>query len=491
MSKNVLLAAFALVTLTAAVTTPDHPAPVSEPNIIFVTADDMGYGDSGCYRSAEAGAELIHTPNIDRLAKEGMKFTQFYAGSTVCAPSRASLMTGLHTGHTYIRGNYDYETEGNLPIPDSTVTVAELLQAKGYRTALLGKWGLGGPGSVGGPNRQGFDYSLAYLDQRKAHDYYTPYLWVNEKKYPLDKNQNGQRVTYSHDVFAEAALKYIRQSQEKSNTAQPNAAQPNAARPFFLYLPYTIPHGKFEVPSDAPYTDENWSQTEKNYAAMITRLDSDMGRMMALLKELGLDDSTIVFFTSDNGPVRAVNERFDSNGPFRGYKQDLYEGGIRGPMIARWPGHIAPGSTSDRVSAFWDILPTLCELAGTTIPKATDGISILPTLLGKPEPKPHSYLYWEFFDINYNWNKPGNTKPRIYLDKQAARMGDWKAIRTDLLTNPGAPLELYDLKNDVAETTNVAARHPDVIKKMTALLRTARTEGEFFKARPDQLLKAP
>ncbi len=479
MSKKVLLTTFAVTVLAAALTTPDHPVPTSKPNIIFVMADDMGYGDLGCYRSAETGPELIHTPNIDRLAEEGMKFTQFYAGSTVCAPSRATLMTGLHTGHTYIRGNYDYETEGNLPIPDSTVTVAELLKTSGYRTALLGKWGLGGPGSVGGPNRQGFDYTLAYLDQRKAHDYYIPYLWENEKKYPLPGNQNDQRSTYSHDVFAEGALKYIRQSQEK----------PNQDQPFFLYLPYTIPHGKFEVPTDAPYTGENWSQTEKNYAAMITRLDDDMGRMMALLKELGIDDNTIVFFTSDNGPVRAVNERFDSNGPFRGYKQDLYEGGIREPMIARWPGHIAPGTTSDRVAAFWDVLPTLCELARTAIPKTTDGISFLPTLLGKPEPKPHPYLYWEFFDINYNWNKPGNTKPRIYLDKQAIRMGDWKGVRPELLTNPSAPLELYDLKNDLAETTDVAARHPDVVKKLTALLRTARTEGEFFKAQPNQLLK--
>ncbi len=456
------------------------PAP-TRPNIIFILADDMGYADLGCYRSGSSGPPLIRTPNIDRLAREGMKFTQFYAGSTVCAPSRASLMTGKHTGHTYIRGNYDYETEGNLPIPDSTVTVAELLKSSGYRTAMLGKWGLGGPGSTGGPNRQGFDYSLAYLDQRKAHDYYIPYLWENETKYPLEKNQNDQQGTYSHDVFAAAALNYIRQSQEK----------PSAAQPFFLYLPYTIPHGKFEVPTDAPYTDEKWSQLAKNYAAMITRMDGDIGRMMALLKELGIDDNTIVFFTSDNGPVKVVNERFDSNGPFRGYKQDLYEGGIREPMIARWPSRIASGTTSDRVAAFWDVLPTLCDLAGAAIPKATDGISILPTLLGKPEPKPHSYLYWEFFDINYNWNKPGNTKPRIYLDKQALRMDDWKVVRNSLLDHPTAPLELYNLKTDPAESTDVAAKHPDVVKKMTSLLRSARTEGDFFKAQPNQLLKNP
>ncbi|RRB07936.1 hypothetical protein EHT25_05610 [Larkinella rosea] len=436
---------------------------------MFILADDLGYGDVGCY-----GQKWIRTPNIDQLAKEGMRFTQYYAGSSVCAPSRAVLMTGQHTGHTYIRGNYDYETEGNLPIPDSTITLPEVLKKAGYRTAMIGKWGLGGPGSTGGPNRQGFDYSLGYLDQRKAHDYYIPYLWENEKKYPLEKNRDGNRNTYSHDVFAEAALTFIRETKN---------------HPFFLYLPFTIPHGKLEVPTDAPYSLEKWSQPQKNYAAMITRLDGDIGRIVALLNELGIDQNTLIVFTSDNGPVKAVADQFDSNGPFRGYKLDLYEGGIREPMIVRWPGRIKAGSENHEIAAAWDVLPTFCELAGATTPKAIDGISFLPTLLGKPQPKSHSNLYWEFFEINYNWNKPDNKFPRIYLDKQAARMGDWKAVRADLLTKPDAPLELYNLKDDVGETKNVAAAHPDVVLQMTELLRTSRREGDFFKANPNQLLK--
>ncbi len=440
----------------------------AKPNIIFILADDMGYGDVGF-----TGQKQIKTPHLDQLAREGMRFTQYYAGSPVCAPSRASLMTGNHTGHTYIRGNYDYETEGNLPIPDSTVTLPELLKKQGYQTAMMGKWGLGGPGSTGGPNRQGFDYSLGYLDQRKAHEYYAPYLWENEQKYPLGKNANGGQNTYSHDVFAEAALKFIREKKDS---------------PFFLYLPFTIPHNKFEVPSDAPYTNEKWAQPQKNYAAMITRLDGGIGRIMALLRELGIDNNTLVVFTSDNGPVKVMSDHFDSNGPFRGYKLDLYEGGIREPMVVRWPGHIRPGTESNRVTAAWDILPTLCELTGAAAPKPIDGLSFVATLLSQKETRQHDYLYWEYFETNYNWKNPDNKLPRVYLDKQAVRMGDWKAVRTDLFTKPDAPLELYNLKTDVGETTNVAAQHPDLIKKMTDLFRTARTEGEVFKANANQLL---
>lgn len=430
-----------------------------QPNVIFILADDLGYHDLGCY-----GQKQIKTPHIDQLAQEGMRFTQHYAGSSVCAPSRAVLMTGLHTGHAYIRGNYAFETEGNLPIPDESVTVAELFKSKGYTTGIIGKWGLGGPGSTGGPNKQGFDYSLAYLDQRKAHEYYIPYLWKNEEKFLIEDNQNGARKVYSHDVFASDALRFIRDNKEK---------------PFFLYLPFTIPHGKFEVPSDAPYTNEKWPEKQKNYAAMITRLDGDVGKIMTLLKELKLDENTVVFFSSDNGPVEEMVRQFDSNGPFRGTKGDLYEGGIRVPMIARWPGKIAPKTVSNHVSAFWDFLPTACELIGVEAPEKNDGLSYLPALLGKKQAQ-HAFMYWEFFDYNYKFKDAGNKKPRTVFNQQAVRMGDWKAIRINISDDPDAPLELYDLKSDEGETKNVAAQNPEIIKRIEKYLAGARQEAPYF-----------
>ncbi|MBT6764169.1 MAG: arylsulfatase, partial [Prolixibacteraceae bacterium] len=327
-----------------------------KPNIIYILADDMGVKDLGCY-----GQQLIKTPNIDKMASEGMRFTQYYAGSTVCAPSRGTLMTGMHTGNGYVKGNFAMENEGNLPLPEKTVTVAELLKSSAYKTGVMGKWGLGGPNDHGHPNNQGFDYSYCYLDQRLAHEYYPDHLWNNFEKVVL----NNQ---YTHDIFAEEALKFISDSKDI---------------PFFLYLPFTIPHGKFQIPDDSPYSNESWTSNQKNYAAMITRMDKDIGRIFSLLDSLELDENTVVFFASDNGGVKGMSDFFGSNESFRGYKTDLYEGGIRAPLIARWPGKITGGTISEHVSAFWDVLPTFCEIAGIHSPENIDGISFLPALLNQ------------------------------------------------------------------------------------------------------------
>lgn len=421
-----------------------------QPNVIFILADDMGYNDLGCY-----GQKLIQTPNIDKLAKEGIRFTQHYAGSAVCAPSRDVLMTGMHTGHSTIRGNFPFETEGNLPIPDESVTVAEVFKTKGYTTGMMGKWGLGGPGSTGGPTKQGFDYSLCYLDQREAHNYYIPYLWKNEQKLIIEGNQNGDKKVYSHDLFAADALRFIRE---------------NKSKPFFLYLPFTLPHGNFVVPSTDPYTNEKWDDKHKVYAAMASRLDGDVGKIMALLKQLNLDGNTIVFFASDNGPVPEMINQFDSNGIFRANKGDLYEGGLRVPLIVRWPGKIAPGKVSEHVSGFLDFLPTASELIGANTSKV-DGISYLPTLLGKKQAT-HDFMYWEFF----------NVKGKIaVMTQQAVRMGDWKAVRANINTKQNTPLELYNLKTNIGETQNIASQHPDIIKKIEDYLAGVRYDSEYFK----------
>ncbi len=420
------------------------------PNIVFILADDLGYGDLGCY-----GQKRIRTPHLDRMAAEGVRFTQFYAGSTVCAPSRCALLTGRHTGHATVRGNDLY------PLRPDDLTVAELLKAAGYATGLVGKWGLGEPGTAGTPDRKGFDYFFGYLNQVHAHNYYPDYLWRGRDKVPLAGNvvRGGVasvRSQYSHDLFTREALAFVERNRE---------------RPFFLYLAYTIPHANnergqaegngMEVPDDAPYTHEPWPAVQKNYAAMVTRLDAGVGRVLGRLKELGLDDKTVVFFSSDNGPHKEGGADplfFHSAGPLRGHKRDLTEGGIRVPLIVRGPGRVRAGAVADVPAAFWDFLPTAAELAGANTPAGPDGLSLVPTLRGRGEQKAHAILYWEFHEGG---------------SKQAVRWGDWKAIRPAV----GSPLELYDLKADPGESADVAAKHPEVVARVETYLKTARTES--------------
>ena len=431
----------------------------AKPNIIYILVDDLGYGDLGCYGQAQ-----IKTPNIDRMAAEGMRFTDHYAGSTVCAPSRCCLMTGLHTGHALIRAN------GRLPLRPEDVTVAELLKGAGYTTGIVGKWGLGEADTTGIPNRQGFDQWFGYLNQRHAHNYYPEFLWDNEEKVPLknkviDKGRLGgvatERVDYSHDLFAERALRFVEDHQDD---------------PFFLYLALTIPHANneagnegMEVPSYAPYEDKTWPDAQKGHAAMITRMDRDIGRLLDRLKDLGLDEKTLVIFTSDNGPHKeggADPTFFNSSGPLRGYKRALYEGGIRVPMIARWPGRIEAGVQSDHISAFWDFLPTCCDVAGIETPGGLDGISMLPTLIGQPaQQRSHPYLYWEFHEQG---------------KRQAIRWGKWKGVRNRVAANPEGPIELYDLAQDVGEQNDVAAGHPEIVLKIEGLLAGARVPSEHW-----------
>ena len=412
------------------------------PNIIFIMADDMGYGDLGCY-----GQKEIRTPNVDRLAGEGTRFTDCYAGSTVCAPSRSVLMTGLHTGHTRVRGNKadvgGVGPQKRVPLEAEDVTVAEVLKKVGYVTGITGKWGLGEPDTTGVPNRQGFDEWFGYLNQQAAHSYYPPYLWRNEEKQMLEGNANGKREQYTHDMFTDFALDFI--GRHKSD-------------PFFLYLPYTVPHAKYEIPSTEPYTNRSWSADEKVHAAMITRLDGDVDKIMALLKELEIDERTLVFFCSDNGAAKRWEGVFDSSGPLRGSKRDMYEGGIRTPMIARWPGKVPAGRTSDAPWYFADVLPTLAELTGATPPPDIDGISILPALLGRKQKTDDRFLYWEFFERKF---------------QQAVRWRNYKAVRLAL----DKPLELYDLAEDLAEANDIAAKHPEIVAKIEDYLKTARTES--------------
>ena len=420
----------------------------SRPNIVFILADDLGYGDLGCF-----GQQRIQTPNIDRLATEGVRFTQVYAGDTVCAPSRCALMTGRHVGHCRIRGN-----RKDVYLEPSDITVAKVLKQAGYRTGIFGKWGLGGAGTPGVPNLQGFDEWFGYLDQAHAHTFYPDHLWENDREFYIPRNfsMKGQ---YSHDLLTPRAINFIEASKKN---------------PFFLYLAYTIPHANdelgaatgngMEVPDLGPYANESWPAPEKGFAAMITRMDKDIGKLMESLKNLGLDDNTLVIFTSDNGAHKEGGhsaEFFHSHGDLRGVKRDLYEGGIRVPTLARWPGKIKPGTVSDQVWAFWDFLPTAAELAHAAPPPGIDGISMVNALLGKKQ-RSHEYLYWEFHERGFS---------------QAVRLGDWKGVR---VASRSRPIELYDLRTDPGEKTDVAARNQDVVARIAQIMQSARVDSKTF-----------
>jgi arylsulfatase A-like enzyme len=408
------------------------------PNIILILADDLGYGDLGSY-----GQKLIKTPNLDRLAADGTRFTQVYASAPVCAPSRASLMTGLDQGHAYIRGNND--SNGNrVSLRPQDTTVAQVLKVAGYRTGIIGKWGLGEPDTAGIPTKKGFDYFYGYLNQNLAHNYYPDYLWRNEEKVQL----GGKR--YSPDLFGEEALDLIRRERNG---------------PFFLYLAYTLPHANnelnrrtgngMEIPSSEPYTSEKWTQPNKNFAAMVTRLDRQVGEIVALLKTLDLEKNTIVIFSGDNGPQGSDEGNynaafFNSTGGLRGLKRSLYEGGIREPMIIRWPGKIKAGAVSDVVWSHYDLFPTFAEIAKTSAPKGLDGISVLPVWTNNAETRPRP-LYWEFHEGGF---------------MQAVRIGNWKGVRRGL----NGKIELFDLEKDEAETTDLADSNPKIVNEMLAIM---------------------
>lgn len=416
----------------------NHRLQDKRPNIIFILTDDLGYGDLDVY-----GQRIIQTPNLDRMAAEGMRFTDFYSGSAVCGPARCSLMTGKNLGHSYIR---TMSAPPDVPLRPQDTTVAEVLKTAGYQTALIGKWGLGNASTTGNPNRKGFDYSYAFLEHEEGA-YYPTTMWRNGKQVAVP------RGAYQQDLFTAEALRYIRRQKDQ---------------PFFLYLAYMVPHSPYEIPSDAPYSDRPWGQLDKNFAAMITYLDRDIARLFALLKELRLDDNTIVFFSSDNGPE--VEDMFDSAGPLNGKKRQLYEGGIRVPLLVRWPGAINAGQVVRAPWAFWDFLPTAAELAGATAPRDIDGTSMLPTLLGREQP-PHKPLYWEF---------------RLKNDRgmlQAARMDQWKGLRIDDKNlgskNSKDAIELYDLDADISETRNVAALHPDIVERIKNIFLTEHTDPEM------------
>lgn len=442
------------------------------PNIIYILADDLGYGDLSCY-----GQELFSTPNIDQLAAQGMLFTQHYSGSTVCAPSRSALMTGLHTGHTFIRGNKEIQPEGQYPIPEETYTLAEAMKKAGYTTGAFGKWGLGFPGSEGDPVNQGFDTFFGYNCQRMGHHYYPHHLWSNRDSIVLEANAGQAKGTYAPDLIHEKTLEFM---------------ETNKDTPFFLYVPSIIPHAELIAPDSVMDKYRNKYLPEKSYegydegpdyrrgpyesqaeahaafVAMIDILDRQVGEIVQKVEDLGLSENTIIMFTSDNGPHQeggADPEYFDSNGPLRGFKRDLYEGGIRVPFLVKWSGKIMPGSTTDHVSAFWDVFPTIADLAGVDQPENTDGVSFLPTLLGEGEQAQHEYLYWEFHERG---------------GRLAARKGNWKAVQYDVLENPEAPLELYDLAEDINETNNVAAEHPEIVQEMEEIFQTARVPSEVF-----------
>lgn len=426
---------------------------LQQPNIIFILADDLGYGDLGCY-----GQRQIRTPNIDRLAGEGMRFTQAYAGDALCAPSRCCLMTGLDTGHARIRGNFG---AGGVRVslrPDD-VTVAEVLKTAGYHTGIIGKWGLGEAGTLGIPNDQGFDEWFGFLNQDDALHYYPESIWDNRSEVFPPGNQGDARKQYAPDLFTEHALRFLKSS---------------ADRPFFLYLPYTLPHANsqlarntgygYDVPSYGPYANKPWNKANKGYAAMVSELDRAVGRIVTCVKELGIEDNTLIIFSSDNGPAKEgfhTPRFFSSTGDLRGMKGTLYEGGIRTPLIARWPGRIKAGQVNEQVVAFWDFLPTAAELAGVPHPRELDGASYAPTLFGRAG-KRERYFYWELHVNGFS---------------QAIRMDKWKVIRSG---GKGDTTELYDLERDPGETRDVAAENSPIVARLMKLMAEARTEAPEY-----------
>ncbi|MDT0551837.1 arylsulfatase [Urechidicola vernalis] len=445
----------------------------SKPNVIYILADDLGYGDLSL-----TGQDKFDTPNIDKLAVDGMVFTQHYSGATVCAPSRSTLLTGMHTGHTVIRGNKEVRPEGQHPMPANTYTMAEMLQEAGYKTSVYGKWGLGFPGSEGDANNQGFDEFFGYNCQRVAHNYYPYHLWHNQEKIILKGNEGKGQEVYAPDLIHDKALAFIEENKDES---------------FFMFYASPLPHAELLLPNsymekykgklnpetkhvgvdDGPtyklggYGSQDYPHAA--FAGMINHLDTQVGEIVKKLEELGIADNTIVVFTSDNGPHReggADPDYFNSNGIYKGYKRDLYEGGVHVPMIAKWPGKIKAGSTSDHISAFWDIMPTLADITGQKLDDSIDGISFSPTLTEVGVQEQHEYLYWEFHE------KGGRT---------AIRKGKWKGVKYNVLKDPNGIIELYNLELDPGEENNLASKHPKLVKELTKLMREARTPSDIFK----------
>jgi arylsulfatase A-like enzyme len=406
---------------------------------VFILTDDLAMGDVGCY-----GQKLIKTPHMDRMAAQGTRFTQAYCGTSVCAPSRSSLMTGLHMGHCPVRANREIRPEGQMPLPEGTVTVAQILKDAGYATACMGKWGMGMFHTSGSPLKVGFDHFYGYNCQRHAHTYFPKFLYNDDKRFNLEPK------AYAQELIQQDVETWVRSVKDK---------------PFFLFYAVTLPHGRYEIDDLGEYADrEGWSKLQKTYAAMITRLDSDLGRLLALLKELKLDENTLVIIAGDNGssfsPKSEIGRLFDQTmgGKLRGIKRSMYEGALRQACIARWPGRVPAGRVCDGPWAFWDFLPTAVELAGAKMPSGykTDGLSLVSMLEGGPAPK-RDYFYWELHEGR---------------SIQAVRFGDWKGVKN----NPAGPMELYDLRNDVGETTNVAEKHTDLVAKAESLMKAARTE---------------
>jgi arylsulfatase A-like enzyme len=430
-----------------------------KPNFVYIMVDDAGYGDFSCF-----GQKKFKTPHVDRMAKEGMKLTDFYSSSTVCAPSRSSLMTGHHSGHGFIRGNKEIRPEGQHPLPLKAVTIPEVLKGSGYISGMFGKWGLGAPGSEGDPMNQGFDRFYGLNCQRQSHNFYPTHVWSDRKKVMLDRKH------YSHSLIADECLKFI---------------QKNKDNPFFCYVPFTIPHAAMQSPEKriAPWrkkfpefekmTGRYGGTTITNpiaaFAAMMEHMDEDVGRILNLLEELNIDENTLVIFTSDNGPHKEGGHKpdfFDSNGPLKGYKRDLYEGGIRVATMAWWPGKIEPGTSSSHIAAGWDLMPTLCELSGTPAPDGLDGVSFAPTLLGQAQgQEKRQYLYWEFHEQG---------------GKQAVRMGKWKGIRLNVRKDPNSSIELYDLSKDIGENNDISSKYPQIVSKMETAMKDSHRGNLIF-----------